>query len=197
MYINYELLITALICYVAGSIPFGLFISIIFNKGDPRHLGSKNIGATNVLRLGGWRLGLFTLILDILKAFIPIKLVIMYNYHYVGISILMVIIGHLYPIWLGFKGGKGIATFIGILLAYNHDYFLIFLITWIFSAFLFKYSSLSALIATLVNLVVIIKLDSNYSYFILISVLIFIKHSENMRRLFLGNEKKIILKKKK
>ena len=196
MYINYELLITALICYVAGSIPFGLFISIIFNKGDPRHLGSKNIGATNVLRLGGWRLGLFTLILDILKAFIPIKLVIMYNYQYVGISILFVIIGHLYPIWLRFKGGKGVATFIGVLLAYNYDYFVIFLITWILSAFLFKYSSLSALIATLVNLVIIIKLDSNYSYFILISVLIFIKHSENIRRLFLGNEKKIILKKK-
>ena len=107
MYINYELLITALICYGAGSIPFGLFISIIFKKGDPRQLGSKNIGATNVLRLGGWRLGLFTLILDLLKAFIPIKLVIMYNYQYVGISILFVIIGHLYPIWLGFKGGKG------------------------------------------------------------------------------------------
>ena len=64
MYINYELLITALICYGAGSIPFGLFISIIFKKGDPRQLGSKNIGATNVLRLGGWRLGLFTLILN-------------------------------------------------------------------------------------------------------------------------------------
>ena len=196
MYINYELLITALICYGAGSIPFGLFISIIFNKGDPRQLGSKNIGATNVLRLGGWKLGLFTLILDILKAFVPIKLVVMYNYQYVGISILFVIIGHLYPIWLGFKGGKGVATFIGVLLAYNYDYFVIFLITWILSAFLFKYSSLSALIATLVNLVVIIKLDSNYSYFILISVLIFIKHSENIRRLFLGNEKKIILKKK-
>jgi len=196
LYINYELLITALICYGAGSIPFGLFISIIFNKGDPRQLGSKNIGATNVLRLGGWKLGLFTLILDILKAFIPIKLIIMYNYQYVGISILFVIIGHLYPIWLGFKGGKGVATFIGVLLAYNYDYFVIFLITWILSAFLFKYSSLSALIATLVNLVIIIKLDSNYSYFILISVLIFIKHSENIRRLFLGNEKKIILKKK-
>ena len=196
MYINYELLITALICYGAGSIPFGLFISIIFNKGDPRQLGSKNIGATNVLRLGGWKLGLFTLILDILKAFVPIKLVVMYNYQYVGISILFVIIGHLYPIWLGFKGGKGVATFIGVLLAYNYDYFVIFLITWILSAFLFKYSSLSALIATLVNLVIIIKLDSNYSYFILISVLIFIKHSENIRRLFLGNEKKIILKKK-
>ena len=196
MYINYELLITALICYGAGSIPFGLFISIIFNKGDPRQLGSKNIGATNVLRLGGWKLGLFTLILDILKAFIPIKLIIMYNYQYVGISILFVIIGHLYPIWLGFRGGKGVATFIGVLLAYNYDYFVIFLITWILSAFLFKYSSLSALIATLVNLVIIIKLDSNYSYFILISVLIFIKHSENIRRLFLGNEKKIILKKK-
>ena len=196
MYINYELLITALICYGAGSIPFGLFISIIFNKGDPRQLGSKNIGATNVLRLGGWRLGLFTLILDLLKAFIPIKLVIMYNYQYVGISILFVIIGHLYPIWLRFKGGKGVATFIGVLLAYNYDYFLIFLITWVLSAFLFKYSSLSALISTLVNLIIIIKLDPNYYYFILISVLIFIKHSENIRRLFLGNEKKIILKKK-
>ena len=191
MYINYELLITALICYGAGSIPFGLFISIIFKKGDPRQLGSKNIGATNVLRLGGWRLGLFTLILDLLKAFIPIKLVIMYNYQYVGISILFVIIGHLYPIWLRFKGGKGVATFIGVLLAYNYDYFLIFLITWVLSAFLFKYSSLSALISTLVNLIIIIKLDPNYYYFILISVLIFIKHSENIRRLFLGNEKKI------
>ena len=115
---NYDLLII-FFSYLCGSIPFGLVISYIFKKDDPRSIGSKNIGATNVLRTAGVMLGLFTLILDILKGFIAIKITLMLNSDVIGLSMTFVIIGHIFPLWLKFKGGKGVATFIGVLLAYN------------------------------------------------------------------------------
>ena len=191
---NYDLLII-FFSYLCGSIPFGLVISYIFKKDDPRSIGSKNIGATNVLRTAGVMLGLFTLILDILKGFIAIKITLMLNSDVVGLSMTFVIIGHIFPIWLKFKGGKGVATFIGVLLAYNFQLFLLFTFTWLLCALLFKYSSLSAIIALITNLLSTIAFDLNYIYFILVSFLILIKHFSNIQRLLTGNETKIILKK--
>ena len=130
---NYDLLII-FFSYLCGSIPFGLVISYIFKKDDPRSIGSKNIGATNVLRTAGVMLGLITLILDILKGFIAIKITLMLNSDLVGLSMTFVIIGHIFPIWLKFKGGKGVATFIGVLLAYNFQLFLLFTFTWLLCA---------------------------------------------------------------
>ena len=182
--------------YICGSIPFGLIISNIFKKDDPRSIGSKNIGATNVLRTGGFKLGLITLILDILKGFIAIKITLMLNSDLVGLSMIFVVIGHIFPVWLKFKGGKGVATFIGVLLGYSFQLFVLFTITWLISAFIFKYSSLSAIIAIIINLLSSIAIDSNYIYFIVISFLILIKHISNIQRLITGNETKIILKKK-
>ena len=192
---NYDLLII-FFSYLCGSIPFGLVISYIFKKDDPRSIGSKNIGATNVLRTAGVVLGLFTLILDILKGFIAIKITLMLNSDVVGLSMTFVIIGHIFPIWLKFKGGKGVATFIGVLLAYNFQLFLLFTFTWLLCALLFKYSSLSAIIALIINLLSTIAFDLNYIYFIIVSFLILIKHFSNIQRLLTGNETKIVLKKK-
>ena len=192
---NYDLLII-FFSYLCGSIPFGLVISYIFKKDDPRSIGSKNIGATNVLRTAGVMLGLFTLILDILKGFIAIRITLMLNSDLVGLSMTFVIIGHIFSIWLKFKGGKGVATFIGVLLAYNFQLFLLFTFTWLLCALLFKYSSLSAIIALITNLLSTIAFDLNYIYFIIVSFLILIKHFSNIQRLLAGNETKIILKKK-
>jgi len=192
---NYDLLII-FFSYLCGSIPFGLVISYIFKKDDPRSIGSKNIGATNVLRTAGVMLGLITLILDILKGFIAIKITLMLNSDMIGLSMTFVIIGHIFPIWLKFKGGKGVATFIGVLLAYNFQLFLLFTFTWLLCALLFKYSSLSAIIALITNLLSTIAFDLNYIYFIIVSFLILIKHFSNIQRLLTGNETKIVLKKK-
>ena len=192
---NYDLLII-FFSYLCGSIPFGLVISYIFKKDDPRSIGSKNIGATNVLRTAGVMLGLITLILDILKGFIAIKITLMLNSDLIGLSMTFVIIGHIFPIWLKFKGGKGVATFIGVLLAYNFQLFLLFTFTWLLCALLFKYSSLSAIIALITNLISTIAFDLNYIYFIIVSFLILTKHFSNIQRLLTGNETKIVLKKK-
>jgi glycerol-3-phosphate acyltransferase PlsY len=192
---NYDLLII-LFSYLCGSVPFGLVISYIFKKDDPRSIGSKNIGATNVLRTSGLVLGLLTLILDVLKGFIAIKITLMLNSDVVGLSMTFVIVGHIFPIWLKFKGGKGVATFIGVLLAYNFQLFLLFTLTWLLCAFIFKYSSLSAIIALITNLLSTIAFDLNYIYFIIVSFLILIKHFSNIQRLLNGNETKIVLKKK-
>ena len=192
---NYDLLII-FFSYLCGSIPFGLVISYIFKKDDPRSIGSKNIGATNVLRTSGVMLGLITLILDILKGFIAIKITLMLNSDVIGLSMTFVIIGHIFPLWLKFKGGKGVATFIGVLLAYNFQLFLLFTFTWLLCALLFKYSSLSAIIALITNLLSTIAFDLNYIYFIIVSFLILIKHFSNIQRLLTGNETKIVLKKK-
>jgi glycerol-3-phosphate acyltransferase PlsY len=185
-----------LFSYICGSIPFGLLISYFFKTNDPRNIGSKNIGATNVLRTGGFKLGLMTLILDILKGFTAIKITLILNSDLIGLSIIFVIIGHIFPIWLKFKGGKGVATFIGVLLGYNFQLFLLFCITWLVFAFIFKYSSLAAIIALVINVLSTIAIDSNYVYFVIIIFLILIKHSSNIQRLLAGNETKIILKKK-
>ena len=185
-----------LFSYLCGSIPFGLLVSHIFKKDDPRRMGSKNIGATNVLRTGGFKLGLITLMLDILKGFIAIKITLILNSSLIGLSIIFVVIGHIFPLWLRFKGGKGVATFIGVLLGYNFQLFLLFTITWLISALMFKYSSLSAIIALTINVLSTIAVDSNYVYFTIISFLILIKHFSNIQRLLAGNETKIILKKK-
>ena len=192
---NYDLLII-LFSYLCGSVPFGLVISYIFKKDDPRSIGSKNIGATNVLRTSGLVLGLLTLMLDVLKGFIAIKITLMLNSDVVGLSMTFVIVGHIFPIWLKFKGGKGVATFIGVLLAYNFQLFLLFTLTWLLCAFIFKYSSLSAIIALITNLLSTIAFDLNYIYFIIVSFLILIKHFSNIQRLLTGNETKIVLKKK-
>ena len=193
---NYELILVICLSYLCGSIPFGILLSILFKKKDPRKIGSKNIGATNVLRSGGWKLAVLTLFFDILKGFIPINIIITFNQDLLGVATMFVILGHIFPFWLKFKGGKGVATFIGVLLAYDIQYFLIFIITWLFSALIFRFSSLSAIFAIVVNLIIVINVKENYFYFLITSLMILLKHSSNFSRLIKGEESKILLKKK-
>ena len=195
MFINSDLFFLALLSYTVGSIPFGLIISIIMNKEDPRLTGSKNIGATNIARTSGWKLGLLTLISDISKSYIPIYFTMINHNEYLNEVMLFLILGHLFPIWLKFKGGKGVAVFIGALLAYNPLNALVFLISWLIFALIFKYSSLSAILATLINMILIISMDQNYLIFIVISALIVFKHIPNIKRLLNGKESRINFKK--
>lgn len=186
-----------LISYLVGSIPFGLILSKILKRNDPRYTGSNNIGATNVARISGWKIGLLTLLLDILKGFFILEFFSSINNDFFLYSAVSVFLGHLFPVWIKFKGGKGIAVFIGILSSLSYVYAIIFLSIWLIIASLFKYSSLAALVSTLVILFFIF-FDENTSNFFLvtfISLMTFFKHKENIRRLYNKEEPKINLKK--
>ena len=138
-----------LLSYISGSIPFGYLLTKFFLNKDVRKIGSGNIGATNVLRTGSKMIGFSTLILDISKAIIPIILIKIYFVEYLYISSLCVFLGHVFPIWLKFKGGKGVATYVGILFCINVYLGISFIIIWALIYFIFKYSSLSSLIGSL------------------------------------------------
>ena len=195
MSINPELYLI-LICYLLGSIPFGLVISKVLKKDDPRSMGSKNIGATNILRISGIKLGFLTLLFDIMKAFIPIKIISLSNSLNLEIAILSVFIGHLFPFWIKFKGGKGIAVLIGCLLAYNILYGLIFVLIWLIVAIISKYSSLSALCASSAVLTIMYYEKESLTFIMfIIVIMIFVKHLSNIKRLLSGKESKIVLKK--
>ena len=173
------------ISYLMGSVPFGFILTKFFLKQDIRNIGSGNIGATNALRTGNKLIGYSTLILDIAKAIIPI---IYFKNTYpdlIYLASLSAFLGHVFPIWLKFKGGKGVATYVGILFAINIVYGFIFITNWLFIFFLSKYSSLSSLIATL-SIPVYLYVSGNVdgiSFFLIIFVLIFYTHRENVKRL--------------
>ena len=161
-----------------------LSLQKFFLKKDIRNIGSGNIGATNALRTGNKTLGYTTLLLDITKAVLPV-LYVKFNHHdYIFIASLCAFLGHVFPIWLKFKGGKGVATYIGILFSINLILGLIFIISWAITFFISKYSSLSSLIASLmVPIYLIIFEDFNTIFFIIMFVLIFYTHKENVKRL--------------
>ena len=186
-----DYIVTALISYLFGSIPFGYLFTKILLKKDIRNVGSGNIGATNVLRTGNKSLGYLTLILDIAKAVVPV-IYIKFNYpDLVYISALCAFLGHLFPIWLKFKGGKGVATFVGILISINIYYALVFGIVWALTFLISKYSSLSSLFASIsIPIYLLIINQSNIIFFIIMFVLIFYTHRENIKRLVNKEETK-------
>ena len=179
-----DYLIIIIISYLFGSIPFGFILTKIFLKKDIRNIGSGNIGATNALRSGNKLIGYSTLLLDIIKAIFPV-LYIKFNYpDLVYISALSVFLGHVFPIWLKFKGGKGVATYVGIIFSLNIIYALIFGITWIIVFLISKYSSLSSLSATLsVPIYLFLTNENQIIFFGIMFVLIFYTHRENIKRL--------------
>ena len=186
-----DYIITALISYLFGSIPFGYLFTKILLKKDIRSVGSGNIGATNVLRTGNKSLGYLTLILDIAKAVVPV-IFIKFNYpNLVYISALCAFLGHLFPIWLKFKGGKGVATFVGILISINIHYALVFGIVWTLTFLISRYSSLSSLFASIsIPIYLLIINQSNIIFFMIMFVLIFYAHRENIKRLINKEETK-------
>ena len=178
-------------CYILGSIPFGLILTRIFLKQDIRNIGSGNIGATNVLRTGKKLIGYSTLILDITKAVIPV-IYIKLNYpDYVFISSLSVFLGHVFPIWIKFKGGKGVATYVGILFSIKLFYGFIFIGSWLIIFLISKYSSLSSIVASLVLPIYLsLFVKNDFIFFAIMFVLILFTHRENVKRLKNNNESK-------
>ena len=179
-----EVLIVAIISYLMGSIPFGFILTKIFLKKDIRDIGSGNIGATNALRTGNKSLGYGTLLLDVIKAIIPVVYV-KFNYpDYIFIASLCAFLGHVFPVWLKFKGGKGVATYLGILFSINLVYGIVFSGIWIFTFLISKYSSLSSLIASLGIPIYLLYLNNeNLIFFSIMFILIFYTHRENVKRL--------------
>ena len=180
-----DILIIGIISYLMGSIPFGLILTKIFLRKNIREIGSGNIGATNVLRAGNKVVGYATLILDILKSITPV-IYIKFNFpDFLYIASLCTFLGHVFPIWLKFKGGKGVATYLGILFAINIYFGLIFIISWLIIFAISRFSSLSSLIASAsvpIYLVIISDFDQVF-FFTIIFVLIFFTHRENIKRL--------------
>lgn len=180
--------------YLLGSIPFGLIITRMAGLGDIRKIGSGNIGTTNVLRTGKKSLAAATLLGDALKGTIAVLLVS----HFYGQEMAMVagfgaFLGHLFPVWLKFKGGKGVATYLGILLGLSWPVGVAFALIWIAVAYLSRYSSLSALTASLASPVLLVLLDQWQlaELFGVLTLMLWAKHHENITRLFKGQESKI------
>ena len=192
---NIEILFALLSGYFFGSIPFGLLLTKFAGEGDIRKIGSGNIGATNVLRTGHKSLAAATLILDAGKGAFCVYIVGLYLPDiYLGIAGASAVVGHCYPIWLKFSGGKGVATGLGIIAMLSPISGFLFIITWIIIAFLFKYSSLSALLAFFVSSISSFFVErSDISLAILFMTLItFFRHKENIKRLVSGTESKIL-----
>jgi len=180
-----DIFIIGIICYLLGSIPFGFILTKIFLKKDIRDIGSGNIGATNVLRTGNKFIGYTTLFFDIVKAVVPV-IYIKFNFpELLYIGSLCIFLGHVFPIWFKFKGGKGVATYVGILFAINIYFGLIFMVSWLITFALSKFSSLSSLVASIsipIYLLILTQFDQ-LIFFAIMFVLIFFTHKENIKRL--------------
>ncbi len=188
--------VAALVGYGLGSIPFGLLLTRAAGLGDVRAIGSGNIGATNVLRTGNKKLAAATLLLDLLKgtaAVLVARVLVPEAPEANTLAGIAAFVGHLFPVWLGFKGGKGVATYIGVLLGLFWPAVLIFTGVWIAVAYFSRYSSLAALVATLVVPIALWWLGENVlaAVFALITIVVWVKHHANIRRLLSGTEGKI------
>ena len=192
---NFEIVIVLLYSYLLGSIPFGLIITRIFLDKDIRNVGSGNIGTTNVLRTGKKSLAVATLLFDILKGYLSVLITLKYFNDLIYFSSLICFIGHIFPVWLKFKGGKGVATYLGIILALSFTFGIIFSLTWLLISFIFKYSSLASMLGALIVLLYSIILDNNVqSIFLFITfIIILYTHRENIIRLKDSKETKIKL----
>ena len=187
-----EIFLAVLVSYLMGSIPFGYILTKIFLKKDIREIGSGNIGATNALRTGNKSIGYLTLTLDVLKAVIPV-LFIKINYpDLIHVSALSLFIGHVFPIWMKFKGGKGVATYVGILFCLSLNLGILFIFSWLIIFFISKYSSLGSILSSLI-IPIFIFFNSNYEieyFFIIMFVFILYAHRENVKRLINKEESK-------
>ena len=202
-----EIFLVGVFSYFCGSIPFGLILTKAFSGKDIRNIGSRNIGATNVLRTGNKYLAFTTLILDIFKGYFAVTITQQYFPELIQLSALLVFLGHIFPIWLKFKGGKGVATFIGVLFALSYSLTLLFILTWITVALIFKYSSLSSIFASItvfsiafIKENIITAIDPSISNVTDIKLLLFIfliliiyTHKNNISNLINRTEHKIKL----
>ena len=190
-----NLIIVTIYSYLLGSIPFGLILTKLFLKKDIRDVGSGNIGTTNVLRTGKKSLAAATLLLDLLKGYLSVVITFHYFEDLISYSALLCFVGHIFPIWLKFKGGKGVATYLGVILAISYKFFLIFGISWLALTFLFRFASLSSIVSTLtIFLYSYFFENNNFSLILFIFfIIILYTHRENIVRLKNSSENKIKL----
>ena len=190
---NIEIIYISIYSYFLGSIPFGLILTKIFLNKDLREIGSGNIGATNALRTGKKSLGVLTLIFDGLKGYLSVLITLNYLPEYIYYSALLCLLGHVFPVWLKFKGGKGVAVYIGILFSFSINFGVLYLASWLIVLFFFKYSSLSSLISTLIVFICSIFFNglSESVFFFIIFIIIIYTHRENIFRLRNKKESKI------
>ena len=206
-----DIIIVILFSYLSGSISFGLILTKYFGDQDIRNIGSGNIGATNVLRTGNKFLAALTLVLDILKGYIPVIIAQQYFPGLIQLSCLLAFLGHVFPVWLKFKGGKGVATYLGILLALSIQLGLLFMFTWLVVSLIFKYSSVSSIFASLTVFIIytireiagpIFKIMSNQTFktheiaslsllLFIFFILIIFTHKKNISNLKNKTEHKI------
>ena len=188
----FEIVLLILLSYLLGSIPSGVIFSKIFNLEDLRTIGSGNTGTTNVLRTGNYTAAALTLIFDFGKACLTIYLTLLFNDDLVFISSVVVLMGHIFPVWLRFKGGKGFASYLGIISMINIYLFLLISLVWLIVFFYKKISSLAALFSCLSCILLsIIIFKSNVTLIIVLTIIIILTHRENIKRLIGGNETEI------
>ena len=202
---NMDIITIILFSYICGSIPFGFILTKIFIKKDIREIGSGNIGATNVLRSGNKYLAIATLVLDMLKGYAVVTITAEVFPSLIQVSALIVFLGHIFPIWLKFKGGKGVATYLGILFALSISLGILFIFTWLVVSLIFKYSSVSSMFGSITVLLVNFfrhnilmavdpsLLSSNNLNFLLLTffILILFAHRKNISNLKNKIEEKI------
>ena len=188
----FEICLVILLSYLLGSIPSGVIFAKIFNLEDLRTIGSGNTGTTNVLRTGNYTAAALTLIFDFGKACLTIYLTLFFNDDLVFISSVVILIGHIFPIWLRFKGGKGFASYLGIISMVNIYLFLLISLVWLIVFFYKKVSSLAALFSCLSCILFsVIIFKSNVTLVIVLTIIIILTHRENIKRLIGGNETEI------
>ena len=188
----FEIVLVILLSYFLGSIPSGVIFAKIFNLKDLRTIGSGNTGTTNVLRTGNYTAAALTLIFDFGKACLTIYLTLFFNDDLVFISSVVILIGHIFPVWLRFKGGKGFASYLGIISMVNIYLFLLISLVWLIVFFYKKISSLAALFSCLSCILLsIIIFKSNVTLIIVLTIIIILTHRENIKRLIGGNETEI------
>ena len=188
----FEIVLVILLSYLLGSIPSGVIFAKIFNLEDLRTIGSGNTGTTNVLRTGNYTAAALTLIFDFGKACLTIYLTLLFNDELVFISSVVVLMGHIFPVWLRFKGGKGFASYLGIISMINIYLFLLISLVWLIVFFYKKISSLAALFSCLSCILLsIIIFKSNVTLIIVLTIIIILTHRENIKRLIGGNETEI------
>jgi glycerol-3-phosphate acyltransferase PlsY len=195
---SWPLLLSALLAYLCGSIPFGLILTKLKGHGDLRAIGSGNIGATNVLRTGDKKLAALTLLCDLLKGLIPVLIARQFGDDVAAAAALGAVLGHIFPPWLGFKGGKGVATAAGVLLAFSWPVGVAAIATWLIVVILFRYSSLAAVVATASTPFFAALFDdrSKIVTVVVIAAIVLVRHQSNIMRLIRGQEDKISFSKK-
>ena len=188
-----EKIIALVFGYLLGSIPFGLVLTKLAGTGDLRSIGSGNIGATNVLRTGRKDLAIATLLLDAVKGTVAVLIAAQFSRELALLAGLGAFIGHLHPVWLKFKGGKGVATFLGLVIALHWPSALVFIAAWLATAYLTRYSSAGALVASLAVPVslMIFDLQNEAELFVALAILLWFRHAENIQRILSGTEGKI------